>query len=172
MQKKLNLKIKYRESFRPFAPSVLAEAAADYFELSTYSPYMLSVAFVNRKLRRDLPLDYSGMEPRQKLAFERSTLPSVTHLDFTARVQTVHGSTNPRFAELLKAFQKRTNVPVLINTSFNVRGEPIVLTPDDAYRCFMRTEMDYLVLGNYLFDKALQPAWKESGDWQAQFGLD
>ncbi|GAB3909284.1 carbamoyltransferase [Larkinella knui] len=172
MQKKLNLKIKYRESFRPFAPAVLAEDCGQYFNYDGISPYMLLVHPVRENRRKPLPAEYDGLSLREKLYFQRSDLPSITHIDFSARIQTVHRETNLRFWQLIDAFKKRTGCAVLINTSFNVRGEPIVNTPDDAYRCFMRTEMDYLVLGNYIFDKKYQPAWPEKTEWKSEFGLD
>ncbi len=152
MQEKLNLKIKFRESFRPFAPAVMEERAGDCFELETPSPYMLLVAPVKEALRLNGESELlSGMIAR--LRQRRSTLPAVTHVDYSARVQTVSAATNQRFYELLNAFEQRTGCPVLVNTSFNVRGEPPVCTPEDAYRCFLKTEMDYLVLGNCLLDK-------------------
>ncbi|MDQ6479760.1 carbamoyltransferase [Dyadobacter sp. LHD-138] len=172
MQKKLNLKIKYRESFRPFAPSVLAEDCADYFDYDGASPYMLLVHPVAENRRIPVPADYNAMDLREKLYFERSDLPSVTHIDYSARIQTVHEDTNPRYYELINAFKKLTGYAVVVNTSFNVRGEPIVCTPNDAYRCFMRTEMDYLVVGNYIFDKKNQPEWMEKDNWQEEFVLD
>lgn len=172
MQKKLNLKIKYRESFRPFAPSVLAEDCADYFDYDGTSPYMLLVHPVAESRRIPVPADYNAMDLREKLYFERSDLPSVTHIDYSARIQTVHEDTNPRYYELINAFKKLTGYAVVVNTSFNVRGEPIVCTPNDAYRCFMRTEMDYLVVGNYIFDKKKQPEWMEKDNWQEEFVLD
>jgi carbamoyltransferase len=155
MQAKLNLKIKFRESFRPFAPSVIEERASDCFELSEVSPYMLLVAPVTGALR----VNGQKGEPRdfmERLKIRRSALPAVTHVDYSARVQTVARGDNPRFHHLLSEFEKRTGCPVLVNTSFNVRGEPPVCAPEDAYRCFMRTEMDYLVLGNFLVDKREQ----------------
>ena len=153
MQKKLNLKIKYREGFRPFAPSVLAEAAPDCFELDRPSPYMLLVAPVAGSLRQPLPEGYWEKPMFERLYVTRSTLPAITHVDFSARIQTVHAATNPRYHRLISTFYARHGCPVIVNTSFNVRGEPIVCSPEDAYRCFMRTEMDYLVLGDCLFDK-------------------
>ena len=156
MQKKLNLKIKYREGFRPFAPSVLAERASDYFELYHDSPYMLLVQNVRKELCYELPEHYHDLPLKEKLYTQRSSLPAITHIDFSARIQTVHRETNPRYWLLLKMFEEQTGCAVLLNTSFNVRGEPIVCTPDDAYRCFMRTEMDVLVVGNYVFDKMQQ----------------
>ncbi len=172
MQKKLNLKIKYRESFRPFAPSVLAEECSEYFEYDGISPYMLLVHPVAKSRRNPLPEGYDSMDLRNKLYFERSDLPSITHIDYSARIQTVHKETNPRYWELIQAFKELTGYAVIVNTSFNVRGEPIVSTPNDSYRCFMRTEMDYLVVGNYVFDKRQQPEWQEKDNWQEEFVLD
>lgn len=172
MQKKLNLKIKYRESFRPFAPSVLAEDASDYFELDTSSPYMLLVHPVTKERLKPLPNDYGNRSVKEKLYFERSDLPAITHIDYSARIQTVHRETNPHYWNLIKSFKELANCSVLINTSFNVRGEPIVCTPDDAYRCFMRTEMDVLVVGKYVFHKEDQPGWDQTDDWQQEFTLD
>jgi carbamoyltransferase len=169
MQRTMNLKIKYRESFRPFAPSVLAEHAGETFSGCPDSPYMLLVMPVSDHLRAALDGPESGLEQIHRV---RSSLPAITHVDYSARVQTVHRETNPRYHALLEAFHGRTGCPVLINTSFNVRGEPIVCTPGDAYRCFMRTEMDYLVLGNRLLAKPAQPEWRESGDWRDEFELD
>ncbi|SNB46628.1 carbamoyltransferase [Geobacter sp. DSM 9736] len=172
MQKKLNLKIKYREGFRPFAPSVLAEDAALYFERGDFSPYMLLIDYVREDRRNTLPNGYHQLPLKEKLYFLRSDIPSITHLDFSARVQTVHHETNPRYHSLIKRFKQKTGYGVIVNTSFNVRGEPIVCTPKDAYICFMRTEMDYLVLGNFLMAKERQPVWEEQGDWREQYGLD
>ncbi len=172
MQRKLNLKIKYRESFRPFAPSVLADDVAEYFDYDGISPYMLLVHPVADERRNPLPAGYDSMDLRNKLYFERSDLPSITHIDYSARIQTVHQETNPRYWELINAFKELTGYAVIVNTSFNVRGEPIVSTPNDSYRCFMRTEMDYLVVGNYLFDKRQQPEWQEKDNWQEEFVLD
>lgn len=166
MQKKLNLKIKYRESFRPFAPSVLAEHAADYFELESDSPYMLLVQPVVESRREGLPKGYHAMPLRQKLGVKRSDLPAITHIDFSARVQTVHKETNPRYWSMINAFKDRTGYGLVVNTSFNVRGEPIVCTPDDAYRCFMNTEMDYLVIGDYVFAKDDQPEWDKKIEFE------
>jgi carbamoyltransferase len=157
MQKKMNLKIKFRESFRPFAPSVLAEAMSEYFRFDRSSPYMLFVAEVAEKKRRAVSRGEQQLSGIDKLNVVRSDIPAVTHVDYSARLQTVDGKTNKRYYDLLKEFASQTGCPVLINTSFNVRGEPIVCTPLDAYKCFMRTEMDYLVLGNYLLYKAEQP---------------
>lgn len=172
MQKKLNLKIKYRESFRPFAPSVLIECAREYFDEGYESPYMLLIDSVNEARRIPPPEGYHTMDLKDKLYFVRSDIPAVTHLDYSARVQTVHKETNPRYHNLIKAFKKRTGYGIIVNTSFNVRGEPIVCTPEDAYKCFMRTEMDYLVIGNLIFDKKKQPEWRESEDWKQRYELD
>ncbi|GAB3167987.1 carbamoyltransferase family protein [Telluribacter humicola] len=172
MQKKLNLKIKYRESFRPFAPSVLAENCSEYFDYKGISPYMLLVHPVAENRRKPLPANYDSLDLRDKLYFLRSDLPSITHIDYSARIQTVHKETNPRYYELIDSFKELTGYGVIVNTSFNVRGEPIVCTPNDAYRCFMRTEMDYLVVGNYVFDKKKQPEWQEKDNWKEEFVLD
>ncbi|OWY21936.1 hypothetical protein C7N43_14530 [Sphingobacteriales bacterium UPWRP_1] len=153
MQKKLNLKIKYRESFRPFAPSVLEEDCNTYFELSSPSPYMLLVANVQNRFRNALPANYHQLLLKDKLYFIRSAIPAVTHIDFSARIQTVSKLTNPQYYQLLAAYKELTGFGVLVNTSFNVRGEPIVCTPDDAVRCFLNTEMDFLAMGNCLFGK-------------------
>ncbi|MFQ5509165.1 MAG: carbamoyltransferase [Leptospirillia bacterium] len=172
MQSVMNLKIKYRESFRPFAPSVLAEEVETQFELDAESPYMLIVAPVKDSLRIPMTEEEEGLFGIEKLNVPRSRLPAITHVDYSARVQTVHQRTNPRYHGLLSAFHQRTGCPVLVNTSFNVRGEPIVCTPEDAYRCFMRTEMDYLVLENFLLKKTDQPAWEKDDTWQDEFELD
>jgi carbamoyltransferase len=172
MQKKLNLKIKYREGFRPFAPSVLAEDVQEYFECETTSPYMLLVHNVNKARQNPFPANYEDLPMMEKLYFLRSDLPSITHIDYSARIQTVHKETNPRYYSLISNFKDKTGYGVVVNTSFNVRGEPIVCTPADAYRCLMRTEMDYLVVGNFLFAKTDQPTWEESGDWRTEFVLD
>ena len=172
MQKRLNLKIKYREGFRPFAPSVLVADVRDYFDIEGDSPYMLLVAPVAEKLLHPLPEGYDTMPLYQRLYHIRSTLPAITHVDYSARIQTVDPEVNPRYAELLNAFKSRHGCSVIVNTSFNVRGEPIVCTPEDAYRCFMRTEMDYLVIGDSLFAKGEQPEFVESGDWRKEFALD
>lgn len=166
MQKKLNLKIKYRESFRPFAPSVLAENASEYFEMDSDSPYMLLVQPVKEDLREKLPEGYHQLPLREKLAVKRSELPAITHIDFSARIQTVHKETNSRYWNLIQAFRHRTGCAMVVNTSFNVRGEPIVCTPEDAYRCFMNTEMDYLVIGEYVFSKEDQPDWKQNIEFE------
>ena len=176
MQSIMNLKIKYRESFRPFAPACLRERMTDYFELKQESPYMLLVADVQSNLRTPLTDEQQQVmrdpDLRKRVNIQRSTIPSVTHVDMSARVQTVDAERNPRFHELLKAFERKTGYGVLINTSFNVRGEPIVCNPEDAYRCFMRTEMDYLVLGSCLLDKKQQPAWADGHNWREDFVLD
>ena len=162
MQKRLNLKVKFREGFRPFAPSVLEEDVAEHFDLDRPSPYMLLVAPVRPSHQRPLPEGLLSAPLYDRLYFERSHLPAVTHVDYSARIQTVSRATNPRYWALLQAFKRLTGCGVLVNTSFNVRGEPIVCTPDDAYRCFMRTGMDFLVLGDYVFDKAEQPPLAEA----------
>ena len=156
MQEKLNLTIKFRESFRPFAPSVLRDRVSDYFELEQSSPYMLLVAPVKSTIRLDGEGATDPVNFLQRLKTPRSTIPAVTHVDYSARIQTVSEHENPRFYALLRAFEAQTGCAVLVNTSFNVRGEPPVCTPDEAYRCFMRTDMDYLVLGNFLIDKQAQ----------------
>jgi carbamoyltransferase len=172
MQSVMNLKIKYRESFRPFAPSVLAERVSDYFEQEVASPYMLIVAPVKKSLRVDMTEQQQHLFGIERLNVKRSELPAITHVDYSARVQTVHRDTNPRYYDLLKAFDARTGCGVLVNTSFNVRGEPIVCTPNDAYRCFMRTEMDYLVVNDFLLSKRDQPHWERDDSWQDEFELD
>ncbi len=172
MQKKLNLKIKYREGFRPFAPSVLEEDVEQYFDLNGKSPYMLLVAPIREDKKIPLPAGYSDKPLYDRLYFLRSDLPSITHIDYSARIQSVSHKTNPRYWELIDEFKKLTGYGVIVNTSFNVRGEPVVCTPDDAYRCFMRTEMDFLVVGNYVMDKKDQPAMADTGDWQKEFKLD
>lgn len=171
MQKTLNLKVKYRESFRPFAPAVLAEDVSDWFEIDQESPYMLMVADVQKRLRREMTESEQALFGIDKLNVPRSTIPAVTHVDYSARIQTVHAETNPRFHELLKGFKARTGCPVLVNTSFNVRGEPIVCTPEDAFRCFMGTEIESLAVGNYYLSKADQdPSLKL--DYKDAFELD
>ena len=172
MQKKLNLKIKYREGFRPFAPSVKAEDSKDYFDLDATSPYMLIVAPVKQQRRAKMPEGYNAMPLLERLYVLRSDMPAITHIDFSARVQTIHKETNPRYWQLLDTFKQKTGYAVMVNTSFNVRGEPPVCTPEDAYKCFMRTEMDYLVLGNYVLSKLEQPEWPEKDDWKKEFTLD
>ncbi len=172
MQSVMNLKIKYRESFRPFAPAILAEKVSEVFDLDRSSPYMLIVADIKEAHRTPMSKQQQLLFGIEKLKVLRSTLPSITHVDYSARIQTVHQQTNPRFHDLLSAFYDKTNCPVLVNTSFNVRGEPIVNTPEDAYRCFMRTEMDYLVVENCLMAKLDQPAWEQDESWKDDFELD
>ncbi len=172
MQSVMNLKIKYRESFRPFAPAVLAERASAYFDLDRSSPYMLIVAPLRDEHRIAMTADQKRLFGIEKLNIPRSTVPAITHVDYSARVQTVHRDTNPRFHALLREFDRQTGCPVLINTSFNVRGEPIVCSPEDAYRCFMRTEMDYMVLENFLLAKTEQPPREKDWSWQKEFELD
>ncbi len=173
MQKRLNLKIKYREGFRPFAPSVLEEEAQSRFGLGgAASPYMLLVAPVAEELRLPLPENYQELPLWERLYCRRSSLPAVTHVDCSARVQTVSRETNPRYWALLDAFRRRHGCPVLVNTSFNVRGEPVVCTPEDAYLCFMRTEMDCLVLGDALLYKEEQPPLPDDGSWRREYTLD
>jgi len=170
MQSVMNLKIKFRESFRPFAPSVLAENVADYFQLDRESPYMLLVAPVLEKWRTG-HLE-NGAWGIDKLKIVRSTVPAITHVDHSARIQTVHQDDHPLYHAMIKAFREQTGCPVIINTSFNVRGEPIVCAPEQAYTCFMRTNMDYLIMGNYLLDKKEQKALENDVDWQKEFELD
>jgi carbamoyltransferase len=172
MQSVMNLKIKYRESFRPFAPSVLRERVADYFDMETDSPYMLLVAPVREKRRLPLPSETKALWGIDLLNVPRSDIPAITHLDYSARVQTVHQETNQRYYRLHKAFEAKTGCGVLVNTSFNVRGEPIVCTPEDAYRCFMRTEMDVLVLENCVLNKPDQKSLVGDTDWKKEFELD
>ncbi|GBF51252.1 nodulation protein [Leptospira ryugenii] len=172
MQSVMNLKIKYRESFRPFAPAVLAEHVSDYFDIKSKSPYMLIVADVLEKHRIQMTEEQQKLFGIEKLNVPRSSLPAITHVDYSARIQTVHKETNPKFYSLLTKFHQLTGCPVLVNTSFNVRGEPIVSTPEDAYRCFMRTEMDYLVLEDCLLSKKDQPEVEKDDSWKNEFELD
>ena len=172
MQSVMNLKIKYRESFRPFAPSVLRERVADYFDMDCDSPYMLLVAPVLEKRRTPVPAESQNLWGIELLNVPRSDIPAVTHIDYSARIQTVHESTNPRYYGLIKAFEAKTGCGVIVNTSFNVRGEPIVGSPADAYRCFMRTEMDLLVLENCVLEKAQQKPLADDTDWRKEFELD
>ncbi|HEV7475270.1 MAG TPA: carbamoyltransferase [Pyrinomonadaceae bacterium] len=172
MQAAMNLKIKYRESFRPFAPSVLREQVGDWFELETDSPYMLLVADVAEPRRRKMTTEETALWGIEKLNVKRSEIPAVTHVDYSARIQTVRHDTNPLYWEIIDAFREKTGCPVIVNTSFNVRGEPIVCTPEDSYRCFMRTEMDFLVLETCVLDKAEQPKFEEKTDWKSEFKLD
>jgi carbamoyltransferase len=173
MQSTMNLKVKYRESFRPFAPAVLASDAPDYFDIDGESPYMLLVAKV--KAERQLAMAHAPTEGDDMMPIlhqARSNIPAVTHVDYSARVQTVDPERSPEFHRLLEAFKQETGCAVLVNTSFNVRGEPIVCTPQDAYRCFMRTGMDLLVLEDRLLWKHAQPAWDEADDWRSEHELD
>ncbi len=172
MQSIMNLKIKYRESFRPFAPAVKAESVSDWFEIDRKSPYMLLVAPVKEDKRKAMTEEQEQLFGIDKLNIPRSELPAVTHVDYSARIQTVHKETNPRFYDLISHFERCTGCPVLINTSFNVRGEPIVNTPEDAYLCFMRTEMDYLVMENILLRKEEQPQREPDEGWKDEFVLD
>jgi carbamoyltransferase len=172
MQSVMNLKIKFRESFRPFAPSVIRERVADFFELDCDSPYMLLVAPVRPELRIPMTEEQSRLFGIDKLHVPRSTIPAVTHVDYSARVQTVRREENPLYYDLLRAFERLTGCPLLVNTSFNVRGEPIVCSPEHAYTCFMRTEMDYLVMGDFILDKSEQGEFVESRSWQEEFQLD
>ncbi|MBX3173924.1 MAG: carbamoyltransferase [Gemmatimonadaceae bacterium] len=172
MQADMNIKIKFREGFRPFAPSVLRERVSDYFELDTDSPYMLLVAPVKQSRRIPLTAEQGKLWGLDLLNVPKSDIPAVTHIDYSARVQTVTAEVNPAYHALLSEFEKQTGCAVLVNTSFNVRGEPIVMSPLDAYQCFMRTHIDYLVLGPYLLAKGAQPEWKETSDWRTEFQLD
>ena len=171
-QSLMNLKIKFRESFRPFAPSILREHVHEYFELDADSPYMLLVAPVVEERQVSMNTAEQALFGIDKLNVPRSDIPAVTHVDYSARIQTVRRQENPRYYDLIQAFYSLTGCPLVVNTSFNVRGEPIVNTPQDAYRCFMRTEMDYLVLGSFLLDKKAQPHWNEERDWREEFELD
>jgi carbamoyltransferase len=172
MQSVMNLKIKFRESFRPFAPSVLREHVSEYFDLDVDSPYMLLVAPVRERWRIPMTAEQQRLFGIEKLNVPRSNVPAITHVDYSARIQTVHRETNPTYHALLSRFHALTGCPVLVNTSFNVRGEPIVCTPRDAYLCFMRTEMDNLVLGDYLLEKSKQPPLRDDVDWRSQYQLD
>ncbi|MCH8080247.1 MAG: carbamoyltransferase [Proteobacteria bacterium] len=172
MQSLMNLKIKYRESFRPFAPAIKAESVSEWFDIDRESPYMLLVAPVKENKRCGMTEEQKQLFGIDKLNIQRSEIPAVTHVDYSARIQTIHKETNPRFYNLINHFEAITGCPILINTSFNVRGEPIVYSPEDAYRCFMRTEMDYLVMQNILLDKAEQPKQKKDESWKNKFVLD
>ena len=172
MQKKLNLRIKYREGFRPFAPSVLMESSKEFFDLDVPSPYMLLIADVLDERRNKLPDDYPDLNLWERLYFTRSDVQAITHLDFSARIQTVHKETNPRYWQLINTFKEKTGYGIIVNTSFNVRGEPIVCTPEDAYKCFMRTEMDYLVVNDFILKKTEQPNWQNRERWIEKFKLD
>jgi carbamoyltransferase len=172
MQSIMNLKIKFRESFRPFAPTVLAEKVDQWFDFVGESPYMLLVANVHPQKLRELEVKDLGLEGLDKLKVARSDIPAITHVDNSARLQTVNKDDNPLYHEMIAEFEKLTGCPVIINTSFNVRGEPIVCTPEDAYRCFMRTQMDYLIMGPFLLDKTEQPQREEPIPWQLEFPPD
>lgn len=172
MQKKLNLNIKYREGFRPFAPSVLAEHTTKYFDINTPSPYMLFVASIKKELQQKLPENYNQLSVFEKLYITRSEIQPVTHVDFSARIQTVHKETNWRYWELINEYYKQTGYALLVNTSFNVRGEPMVCTPLDAYQCFMATEMDYLVIGDFVYCKTEQPDYQNKTKWKKVFKAD
>jgi len=172
MQKNMNVKIKFRESFRPFAPTVLAEKIGDYFEIDRESPYMLLVAPVREDRRIPLSEEDQALFGIEKLNVPRSDIPAVTHVNYSARIQSVNRVDNPDYHDLIAAFEKKTGCGVVVNTSFNVRGEPIVCTPEDAYTCFMRTNMDFLAVGSFLLDKAEQPEWVEEKDWRDEIELD
>ena len=173
MQSVLNLKIKYRESFRPFAPSCLEERIGEYFDIDRPSPYMLLVAQVQPGRCVPMETEDDGTDLFKRVNRPRSDVPAITHVDYSARIQSVNRDTNPRYHRVIEAFAERTGYGIIINTSFNVRGEPIVCTPEDAYRCFMRTEMDVLVLGNHVLLKADQPEMvQEKEAWQEEFPLD
>ncbi len=172
MQATMNIKIKFREGFRPFAPSVLYEKVNKYFETEKKSPYMLLVADVKKERRIPMTDDEQKKWGINKLNVVRSDIPAITHVDYSARLQTVHKETNPRYHKLISKFEEKTGCAVIINTSFNVRGEPIVCTPKDAYKCFMRTDMDYLVLGNYILSKEDQKPLENDSDWKKEFALD
>lgn len=172
MQSVMNLKIKFRESFRPFAPSVLREKVSEYFEMDCDSPYMLLVAPVKKSRHVELSEKEKKLFGIDLLNTKRSDIPAVTHVDYSARVQTIRDKVNPSYYKLIQAFEKKTGYPVIVNTSFNVRGEPIVCTPEDAYRCFMRTDMDTLVLGDFVLDKTKQPKSEQDESWKTEFELD
>jgi len=171
----MNLKIKYRESFRPFAPSVLEDRSSEYFDLDDVSPYMLLVAPVREAIRKPFELptdDADDTDLLEVVRQERSSIPAVTHVDYSARVQTVSESVTPAYHAVIKEFEQATGCPVVVNTSFNVRGEPIVCTPEDAYRCFMRTEMDLLVLDDCVLEKTKQPRTESDDSWRQEYELD
>ncbi|MDP3147852.1 MAG: carbamoyltransferase [Ignavibacteria bacterium] len=172
MQATMNIKIKFREGFRPFAPSVLSEKVSDYFEMEKESPYMLIVADVKKERQKEMTEEQKKLFGIEKLNILRSDIPAVTHIDYSARIQTVQKETNPRYHKLISEFEKQTGYAVVVNTSFNVRGEPIVCSPQDAYRCFMRTDIDYLVLGNFLLNKTGQKQLENDVDWKKEFVLD
>ena len=171
IQKDLNLKVKYRESFRPFAPSVLREDLINWFDMNVDSPYMLLVANINSQKKIEMTDEQKKLFGIEKLNIKRSEIPAVTHVDYSARVQTVSVKTNKRYFDLISKFKEKTGCPVIVNTSFNVRGEPIVNKPTDAFNCFMGTELDYLVIGNCILDKSKQnPSLKK--DYTKEFELD
>lgn len=172
MQQKMNLKIKFREGFRPFAPAVLMENLIDFFDLETPSPYMLLVAPVVSERRKKMSSNYESLTLKEKLSAQRSDVQAITHIDFSARIQTVHENTNPKFHTLINAFKEITNYGILVNTSFNVRGEPIVCSPEDAYLCFMATDMDYLVINNYVYFKSEQAEFDNKEKWQRNIKID
>lgn len=172
MQKRINLKIKYREGFRPFAPSVLEECSQEFFDLDRPSPYMLLVANLQLERRQQLPANYNELSLYDRLYHIRSDIPTVTHVDYSARIQSVNKKTNFRYWTLINSFRQLTGYGVIVNTSFNIRGEPIVCSPGDAYRCFMGTEMDYLVMGDCLFKKSEQPELEGKEYWREEFELD
>ena len=172
MQEQMNLKIKFRESFRPFAPSVLKEKTRDYFDIDSESPYMLLVAPVKKEIRKEMSKEEEKLFGISKLNISRSTIPAVTHVDYSARVQTIDKEDNSLYHKLISKFNEKYGCAVVVNTSFNVRGEPIVCTPEEAYLCFMRTDMDFLVLGNFLLDKAEQKPLERDINWQREFELD
>jgi len=171
MQKNLNLKVKYRESFRPFAPSVLREDLSEWFDMNVDSPYMLLVANINSDKKIEMNEDQKKLFGIEKLNIKRSEVPAVTHVDYSARIQTVSENTNSRYYDLIKKFKEKTGCPVIVNTSFNVRGEPIVNTPTDAFNCFMGTELDYLIIGNCVLDKSKQDKSLKK-DYKNEFELD
>ena len=171
MQKNLNLKVKYRESFRPFAPAILREDLSEWFDLDVDSPYMLMVANTSSKKNIEMTEEQKKLFGIDKLNIKRSEIPAVTHVDYSARIQTVHEETNPKYFKLIKKFKEKTNCPVIVNTSFNVRGEPIVNTPVDAFNCFMGTELDKLVIGNFYLDKKKQNSLLKK-DYTKEFELD
>lgn len=172
MQETMNLKIKYRESFRPFAPSVIKERISDYFEIDRESPYMLLVAYVKEGIRREMSAEQQKLFGLDQLRVTRSSVPAITHVDYSARLQSVNKDSNPLYHAVISKFDEKYGCPVIINTSFNVRGEPIVCTPEDAYLCFMRTEMDYLILENFLIEKKEQKPLEGDTDWRQEFELD
>jgi len=172
MQETMNLKIKFRESFRPFAPSILEEKVSNYFELKGESPYMLLVAPVKREIRTNLSEKEKNLFGLERLQIPRSSVPAITHVDYSARIQTVNKKDNPLYYALLKKMDQKYDCPIIINTSFNVRGEPIVCTPEDAYRCFMRTNMDYLALGQFLIEKTEQKPLEKDINWLREYELD